>query len=366
MAGTGLSAASCSPSAIFHHTPANQPLALEGQQVGEMLARQQCAQLIADNHDDLLTLAGALLDLRGGCLWPAGGATCHAGERNEDTEGLLSASELGGKPIDRLCIDTAALGLALDEQVTVKEAQPAGLLGVGEREVKLLAAARGETVAVVQNHARNRAEHLHDEILKQPSAPVAVGRRRYLVEYLSGCDWVDGGHWWRQATGRRAARPQTERSGEAQIAEADRAIAMQVRALEQGIEPDIVRARIEELKAEKSAAQASLPKLGLAPERQDPAALLDQVPNLSERLRDADDATKRALFDAFDLRVVYDKTSDRLSISATLTEAVASMLRTGPLDNGLETLSQQALRGTDSHNCTTVTHAYPLSKSRLA
>jgi hypothetical protein len=73
------------------------------------------------------------------------------------------------------------------------------------------------------------------------------------------------------------------------------------------------------------------------------------VPDLSERLRDADDATKRALFDAFDLRVVYDNTGDRLSISATLTEAVASMLRTGPLDNGVEPLSQRALRGWDSN-----------------
>jgi hypothetical protein len=45
------------------------------------------------------------------------------------------------------------------------------------------------------------------------------------------------------------------------------------------------------------------------------------------RLRDAHDATKRALFDAFDLRVVYDKASDRLSISAALTKAVAAMLR---------------------------------------
>jgi hypothetical protein len=49
--------------------------------------------------------------------------------------------------------------------------------------------------------------------------------------------------------------------------------------------PDVVRARIKELKAEKAAAQASLPKLGLAPARQDPAAVLDQVPDLSERLR---------------------------------------------------------------------------------
>jgi hypothetical protein len=31
------------------------------------------------------------------------------------------------------------------------------------------------------------------------------------------------------------------------------------------------------------------------------------VPDLSERLRNAGNATKRAPFDAFDLRVVYDK-----------------------------------------------------------
>jgi hypothetical protein len=49
--------------------------------------------------------------------------------------------------------------------------------------------------------------------------------------------------------------------------------------------------------------------------------VLDQVPDLPERLRDADDATKQAPLNAFDLRVVYYKASDRLSISATLTEA---------------------------------------------
>ena len=131
---------------------------------------------------------------------------------------------------------------------------------------------------------------------------------------------------------------------QAQRAEADRAIAAQVRALEAGIEPNVVQARIDELKAEKATAQASLPKLALAPERQDPAAVQDQVPDLSERRRDADDATKRALFDAFDLRVVYDKASDRLSISVTLTEAVATMLRTG-----LQPLSSTSLRGWGSN-----------------
>lgn len=132
---------------------------------------------------------------------------------------------------------------------------------------------------------------------------------------------------------------------QAQIAEADRAIALQVRALEAGVEPDLVRARIEELKADKAAAQASLPRLGLAPERQDPAALFNQVPDLSERLRDAPNATKRALFDAFDLRVVYDKSADRLSISAKLTETVATILR-----SGLEPqLLQKTLRGWGSN-----------------
>ena len=98
------------------------------------------------------------------------------------------------------------------------------------------------------------------------------------------------------------------------------------------------------LRPRRAAARASLSKLGLAPERRDAAAVLDQVPDLSERLRDADDATKRALFDAFDPRVVYDKASDRLSISATLTEAVATMLRTG-----LQPLSSTSLRGWDSN-----------------
>jgi hypothetical protein len=63
---------------------------------------------------------------------------------------------------------------------------------------------------------------------------------------------------------------------------------------------------------------------------------------INAMLRNADDATKRALFDAFDLRVAYDKTGDRLSISATLTEAVASTLRTGP-----EPVVNRLLRGSE-------------------
>jgi hypothetical protein len=64
------------------------------------------------------------------------------------------------------------------------------------------------------------------------------------------------------------------------------------------------------------------------------------------------------LFDAFDLRVVYDKASDQLSISATLTEAVAKMLRGGLQPR----LLQKALRGADSHSRTTLRQDYRLSQ----
>jgi hypothetical protein len=86
------------------------------------------------------------------------------------------------------------------------------------------------------------------------------------------------------------------------------------------------------------------------------------VPDLSERLREADDATKRALFDAFDLRVVYDKDGDRLSVSATLTETVASMLH-----NGLEPLWQShSGGGTRTHNLSINSRAHlPVELPRI-
>ena len=62
-----------------------------------------------------------------------------------------------------------------------------------------------------------------------------------------------------------------------------------------------------------------------------------------------------SLFDASDLRVVYDKASGRLSVNAMLTEAVAVVPRTTILCE----LSQ--LRGTDSHNRTTLRQDYRLT-----
>lgn len=92
----------------------------------------------------------------------------------------------------------------------------------------------------------------------------------------------------------------------------------------------------------------------MAPERQDPAAILDRVPTSPSGYADA--PTKRAMFDAFDLRVVYDKAGDRVSISATLTETVASMLH-----NGLEPLCERPLRASGPTPGTTVSQDYGLT-----
>jgi hypothetical protein len=100
-----------------------------------------------------------------------------------------------------------------------------------------------------------------------------------------------------------------------------------------------------ELKAEKATAQAALAHLPTdAPSRPDYAAL-ERLPDLSEALRAADPATKHQVFDAFDLRVVFDKLDGRVEISATLTGAVADLLQ----DPGDLALCGRLLRGWGSN-----------------
>jgi hypothetical protein len=110
--------------------------------------------------------------------------------------------------------------------------------------------------------------------------------------------------------------------------ELDRAIGLQIEAIEKGIEPELVGQRISELRAEKEQIEVALRELG--PEepqnRQTLASTLDRLPNLSESLKRASRDTKRAVFDAFELRIVYDKVQNGIQISATITETVAATL----------------------------------------
>jgi hypothetical protein len=113
------------------------------------------------------------------------------------------------------------------------------------------------------------------------------------------------------------------------IADADRNLAAQVRAIEAGVDIEVVKARIEELKADKQAAQAALDAIPPAeveaednylPER------LARIPDLTQQLRDATPEIKRLVFQAFELRVEFDKAQRHITLSATITEAVTRAL----------------------------------------
>jgi site-specific DNA recombinase len=100
--------------------------------------------------------------------------------------------------------------------------------------------------------------------------------------------------------------------------------------LNRGIEPDLVGQRIAELREAKDAAEIEL--RGLTPAAadsgpdEDPAALLARIPSLAHALRQAPPEIKRQVFDAFGLKVTYDKTARHIEIRATITEAIGQAL----------------------------------------
>ena len=114
-----------------------------------------------------------------------------------------------------------------------------------------------------------------------------------------------------------------------QVVDLDHAIALQIEAIEKGIPPELVGPRITQLRAEKEQIETALHELQpqAAADHADLTASLERLPDLTQQLRDATPEVKRALFDAFELRIVYDKTQNRVQISATITEAVAETLQ---------------------------------------
>jgi len=111
-----------------------------------------------------------------------------------------------------------------------------------------------------------------------------------------------------------------------EIADLDRRMGLQIDALEQGIEPELVGERIAQLRLEKEQAEAALADLvpsGVEPDADELIATLSRVPDLGQALRDAPTALKRQVFEAFCLEVRYDKVERRIELSATVAEAVA-------------------------------------------
>jgi len=125
-----------------------------------------------------------------------------------------------------------------------------------------------------------------------------------------------------------------------QISELERRIKAQVQALEKGIEPELVSARIAELRSDKTALEQALEELGAARQQVEDEELterLARLPDLGQALRDASPEVQRQVFEAFDVQIGYDKPNGRVEVSATVSEAVASALENA------ETLRKEGL-----------------------
>lgn len=118
-----------------------------------------------------------------------------------------------------------------------------------------------------------------------------------------------------------------------EIASLDNRIGRLIDALENGLDADEVRKRLQALQEAKESAQIELRALtpaGADQEAPDAAALLASIPDLNTALRAASPEVKRQLFDAFDLQLTYDKSRQHLQISATLSEQLATALNAHP------------------------------------
>jgi hypothetical protein len=97
-------------------------------------------------------------------------------------------------------------------------------------------------------------------------------------------------------------------------------------ALEDGIEPDLVAARISELRGDKSALEEALAGMDSNAEEAEADDLterLGRLPDLTKALKEAPPEVQRQVFQAFDLQINYDKPARRVEISATVSEAIA-------------------------------------------
>ena len=111
-----------------------------------------------------------------------------------------------------------------------------------------------------------------------------------------------------------------------EIADLDRRIGLQIDALEQGIEPELVGERIAQLRVEKERAEAAVRDLApdsVEPDADELIATLSRIPDLSQALRDAPHETEAPGVRGLLLGGRYDKVERHIEISATVSEAVA-------------------------------------------
>jgi hypothetical protein len=112
---------------------------------------------------------------------------------------------------------------------------------------------------------------------------------------------------------------------ERQLADLDERIELQVRAIEAGVDPVLVRERIEALKAERDEIAAALAGLGDAPDDgiavDEACEILDSLPDLTEALAAAEPEVRRRVFDAFRLSVSLDRNARQIHVKALVSSA---------------------------------------------
>ena len=112
-----------------------------------------------------------------------------------------------------------------------------------------------------------------------------------------------------------------------QVGEVDQRIERQLGAIEAGVDPVLVGERIRNLKAEREEAQAALAQLedsrrnSTAIDPDDALAVLGALPDLGKRLAAADPEIRRAVFDAFRLRVDIDRNAGQIRLKALVSSA---------------------------------------------
>jgi site-specific DNA recombinase len=111
------------------------------------------------------------------------------------------------------------------------------------------------------------------------------------------------------------------------VADVEHRIQMQLQAIEAGVEPSLVSARIEQLKQERLDLQRALAASERSTVQQPQSGLdagceiLDQLPILDDELANADPALRRKVFDVFQLAVEIDRNKPQLRLKALVSSA---------------------------------------------
>ena len=101
----------------------------------------------------------------------------------------------------------------------------------------------------------------------------------------------------------------------------------QLRAIEAGVEPNLVRDRIAALKTEHKEAEAQLATLTAdnhengSIDFHDACEILNALPDLGSTLAAADPQTRRRIFDAFRLSVTLDRNAGQIPVKALISSA---------------------------------------------